>query len=122
MTAPTFGGSEADVEFTQRNTLAELQDAADDRGLDSSGTKAELIARLNGESPTDDRQWQVVSKGSMLLFAGTEDDARKFIQDNFPRVHTQPGSVAKPEADANLISPDGARSQWLTTTWKDVDA
>jgi hypothetical protein len=29
---------------------AELQGLADDRGLDTSGTKAQLIARLRGES------------------------------------------------------------------------
>lgn len=105
--SPSFGSEQPD---TTRDDDASVLNP-------DAGTSGDT----NTPAPPDERPWQVVSRGNMLLFAGTEEDARKYVQDNFPRVHVQPGSVAEPEADATLVNPDGGRSQWLTTDWKDVE-
>lgn len=44
------------------------------------------------------------------LFEGLEDDARFFVEDNFPRVHVEPGSDygdQEPSTDAVLVHPGG---------------
>lgn len=58
------------------------------------------------------QQYRVVSKGGQLLFAGTEQDARAYVEANFPRVHVQPGSVAEPEYDAYVLTPDGTKHHY----------
>lgn len=44
------------------------------------------------------------------LFAGTEEDARKFVTDNFPRIHVEPGINQEPTPNVVLISPGGDAS------------
>jgi hypothetical protein len=49
-----------------------------------------------------------------------ERDARKYIEDHFPRVHVQPGSNAPPMVDAILKSADGVEEHFHgpETGWK----
>lgn len=55
-----------------------------------------------------------------LLFAGTEDDARKFITDNFPRIHVEPGTDKDDDLVPNvqLHGPDGTEhfngTEWVS--------
>lgn len=54
--------------------------------------------------------WKVVRQRNgreSVVFEGTEDDARRFIGDNYPRVHVEPGSNETPRPDALLKSPTG---------------
>jgi len=44
------------------------------------------------------------------LFAGTEDDARDYVENNFPRIHSEPGADygdQSPVPDAVLVLPKG---------------
>lgn len=53
--------------------------------------------------------WQVVRRRNgreSVVFDGTEDDARQYLQNNYPRVHVEPGSGTNDSvADALLKSP-----------------
>lgn len=57
--------------------------------------------------------WKVVRRrvdGSFsgnAVFEGTEDDARRWLSDNFPRVHVEPNTPDSGSPDALLVSPDG---------------
>jgi hypothetical protein len=53
-----------------------------------------------------DGLWKVVKKGR-VIFEGIESDARRWIADNYPRVHVQPGSPDPAAPDAVLQAPDG---------------
>lgn len=68
------------------------------------------------------QQHRVVSRGGQLLFAGTEEDARAYVENNFPRVHVQPGSVNEPEHDAHVLAPDGTKHHYYGADgggWRD---
>lgn len=58
-----------------------------------------------------DEQFKVTSPdGKKTLFQGLEDAARKFIENNFPRLHATPGSNygdEGPQPDVQLLRPDG---------------
>lgn len=48
------------------------------------------------------------------LFSGTEDDARDFIENNFPRLHVEPGVLygdEGPEPDAVLVAPGTGKNR-----------
>jgi len=69
-------------------------------------------------------QHRVVSRGGTLLFAGTEQDARAYVEANFPRVHVQPGNVNEPEHDAHVLAPDGSKAFYHGADgggWRDSD-
>lgn len=54
--------------------------------------------------------WTVVRSRNgreSVIFDGTENDARKFLADNYPRVHVEPNSADTPAPDALLKSPTG---------------
>lgn len=55
-----------------------------------------------------------------LEFDGLEEDARKHIVDNFPRLHIEPGSHDEPEASAKLVVNDGDDPiHWDGQRWSD---
>lgn len=51
--------------------------------------------------------FKVVTNDGRKLFEGLEKDARTFIEQHFPWVHSQPGSNAEPIADVKMVSPSG---------------
>lgn len=76
-----------------------------------------------------EKQWEVTSRdGNRRLFSGTEDDARDFIENNFPRVHAEPGQLYGddgPQPDVVLVSPGqgnqkGKKEGFDGNDWKDV--
>lgn len=50
-----------------------------------------------------------------VLFHGNDDDARDFVERNFPRHHVDPAAPAmeQPEPDVLLVSPGGAEEMYL---------
>lgn len=63
-----------------------------------------------------------------VLFSGLEKDARKFVQDNFPRRHVDAavaGAVVNPPADVHLVHANGDREHFLgveeETPWQKVE-
>jgi len=54
------------------------------------------------------------------LFVGLEDDARVFVENNFPRPHIS-NSGDELEADVHLISPDNVREHFLGKEYFFVD-
>lgn len=42
-----------------------------------------------------------------VVNAGPEDSMRKFIENNYPRLHVEPNSNVPPQPDAVLVSPSG---------------
>lgn len=56
------------------------------------------------------------------LFEGLEEDARLFIENNFPRPHIEPGGGGDElQADVHLISPEGVREHFLGKDYFFVD-
>lgn len=57
-----------------------------------------------------------------VLFEGLEEDARKFVQDNFPRAHVEPGmTVEKAVPDVHLVKDDGSKEEYHAETgWSGV--
>lgn len=77
-------------------------------------------------------QWMVQTNNDQakVLFEGTEADARAFVQQKFPRVHVEPGSLYGedgPKSDVAVVSPGGSvRNQkgvatWNGDAWSDAD-
>lgn len=68
----------------------------------------------------DAKPWTVVSAdGKRTYFEGTEDDAYSFVENNFPRIHVEPGvnyGEDGPQPDAYVMTPDGKTSHWYDGT------
>lgn len=61
-------------------------------------------------------------KNGRTLFEGLEDDARVFVENNFPRPHIEAGGGHdEVSADVHLVSPDGVREQLLNNAWHFVE-
>lgn len=59
--------------------------------------------------------WKVVRHRNgreAVIFDGNEDDARMFLQNNYPRVHVEPGSPDSGAPDALLKSPENDYSAY----------
>lgn len=75
-----------------------------------------------------ERQHEVRSKDAggrvRVHFAGTEADARKHVENNFPRPHVEPGSLSdRLRADVHLLSPDGSVEEYHGDAgWVDIDS
>jgi hypothetical protein len=57
-----------------------------------------------------------------VLHRGTEESARKFVADNFPRAHAEPGrdyGDEGPATDVVLFAPDGAQHTHHDGEWTD---
>lgn len=55
------------------------------------------------------------------LFRGTLDDAKKFIEDHFPRIHVEPGMHYEEEdlkPDAQIHHDDGSVSKYMGEKWE----
>lgn len=67
-------------------------------------------------------EWKVSqslpSGATRTLFAGTEEDARAFVENNFPRVHVEPGSGNDPKPDVTLTDPQGTETTF-DGVWSD---
>jgi hypothetical protein len=46
------------------------------------------------------------------LFQGLEKDARRFIENNFPRPHVEPGTNDEAVPDVALVAPDGSKETY----------
>lgn len=57
---------------------------------------------------------------SKVVFDGSEDDARKHIVDNFPRLHVEPGNTSAPEPDA-VLDHEGSIQHWDGVKWHGAD-
>lgn len=63
-------------------------------------------------------EWRVVTTArdrAKTLFQGPEKAAREYVQNHFPRPHTEPpggGPEDKPTPDVVLVSPEGAKEQY----------
>jgi hypothetical protein len=58
--------------------------------------------------------------GRRTLFRGDEDSARDYIENNFPRVHSEPGTDygdEGPTPDAVLKAPDGTIEHFNGAEW-----
>lgn len=60
------------------------------------------------------------------LFEGLEDDARTYIERNYPRPHIEPGAgYDELKADVHLHSPDGVKEHFMgdghEEPWQFVD-
>jgi hypothetical protein len=60
-------------------------------------------------------------KSAVTLMEAPEKDARKYVEDHFPRIHIQPGVNTPPSPDAYLRGPDdteehfhGPENGWKT--------
>jgi hypothetical protein len=70
-------------------------------------------------------QWFVKTRDafgqySRTLFAGIEKDARTFIEQNFPRLHVEPGSYSGedgPAPDAVLVGADKSVQHFNGADW-----
>lgn len=58
------------------------------------------------------KQWRVLNNTpgarNREHFAGNEEDARTFVQNNFPLAHVEPPSQESGIPDVKLVSPSGA--------------
>lgn len=75
------------------------------------------------EDDTPER-WLVKSRdGRRILFDGNEDDARAYVENNFPHIHAEPGNQydGDPEPDVYLHSPDGEQSGFVAGEWSDYE-
>lgn len=53
--------------------------------------------------------FKVVDNVGRKLFEGLEKDARHFVENNFPRMHVQPGNESMDvKPDVTLHGPDGS--------------
>jgi len=69
------------------------------------------MADVEDEVPA---QVLTVGKPQRLLFAGDEESARAYVENNFPRIHVDPGSVlVNPRADVVLVLPDGSEEEFI---------
>ncbi len=67
-------------------------------------------------------QWRTNPNGGRTLFEGLEEDAREWVENNFPRPHLEPqGGGDELKADVHLVSPDGTREHFLGKAWYYVD-
>lgn len=59
-------------------------------------------------NPAPEAKVVTISDGGRVrvLFEGLARDAKTFIERNFPRVHTEPGSNTVPKADAHVVVTD----------------
>jgi hypothetical protein len=56
----------------------------------------------------DQPLWKVVQDvggRTRTVFEGIKEDAERYINDHFPRVHVEPGSPNEPTPDATLVPP-----------------
>jgi hypothetical protein len=61
--------------------------------------------------------------GRRVLFEGNEKDSREYVQNNYPRVHVEPGNVYGddgPPADVHL-DIDGDQEYWNGSEWTEVE-
>lgn len=49
--------------------------------------------------------WTVLTRGGRKAFEGLENEARKYLSDNFPRLHAEPHGP-DPAPDAVLLAPN----------------
>jgi hypothetical protein len=54
----------------------------------------------------------VVTRGKRTVFEGPLSDARTYVENNFPRLHVEPGSTGEPEPDAVIVAPNGTTTYW----------
>ena len=70
-----------------------------------------------------DKTFKVVREDArgrtVTVLDGNERDARKFISDNYPRVHVEPGSATEAAPDAWLVTPDGKREVFFGPDYVD---
>lgn len=68
--------------------------------------------------------WSVVTKEGKTLLKGLEQDAREFVEKNFPWLHAQPGTLDEPTPDVSVKSPDGTEATFDKggAGWSDADA
>lgn len=50
------------------------------------------------------------------VFEGLVSDARKFIQNNYPRAHVEPGNSDPGTPDVRLVHPDGSAETYHAET------
>jgi hypothetical protein len=76
------------------------------------------------EPVKDDKPWRVLATdGRRVYFEGPEKEARKHVENNYPRVHVEPGSVygdEGPPPDVHLASSSGSKEYWNGEEWSDV--
>jgi len=60
--------------------------------------------------------WKVtqslMGRPARTLFQGLEKDARRFVENNFPRAHVEPPSQEPGIPDVQLVSPSGAEETY----------
>lgn len=62
-------------------------------------------------------------KNGRVLFEGLEEDARVFVENNFPRPHIEAGGGHdEVKADVHLVSPNDVREHLLNNAWFFVEA
>lgn len=70
---------------------------------------------------SDEAMWQVKRFGptgtGRTLFEGIESDARLYLENNYPRVHVEPGSADDPTVNAVLVAPDGSLHAFDGEEW-----
>ena len=48
-----------------------------------------------------------------VLFEGLEEEARRFVENNFPRAHVEPGTVVEqPVPDVELVKDNGSKETY----------
>lgn len=68
--------------------------------------------------------WQVRSRdGKRVMFEGIEDDARAYVQANFPHVHAEPNTHYPdgPEPDVYLHGPDDTQHGFVGGEWSEYE-
>ena len=54
-------------------------------------------------------------------FEGPDDDARQYVENNFPRTHVEPGSgIEDPQPDVYLQTDKGGKEQLVGGEWEAV--
>jgi hypothetical protein len=69
-------------------------------------------------------QHQVRNRSGRVIFEGNEKDARTYVENNFPRMHAEPGAGVDPSPDVEFFDPDGVVSHYHgpETGWVDPTA
>lgn len=65
-----------------------------------------------------------VASPRRVLFEGTEDDAKVYVENNFPRVHVEPGSnygEAGPPPDVFLEDDNNGKHAFVAGEWQDYE-
>lgn len=74
---------------------------------------------------TEQESWRVVSyDGRKTFFEGTEEDARAYVENNFPRVHIEPGvnyGDEGPLPDVKLTGPGNVEATFKGKNWSDTE-